>query len=94
MELKVLFSVVFTFLNVIDVITTNRILARGGEEMNPFIRILMKFNLFIPIKIAANLFIIYLILMSSITTGIVCCLIMSVFAINNCIQLYLDNKEA
>jgi len=94
MELNILFSVVFTFLNIVDIITTNQVLARDGEEMNPIIRILMRFNLFIPVKIIGNIIIIYLILITPIKTGIVCCIIMSIFAINNCIQLYLHSKEA
>jgi len=94
MELNILISIVFTFLNVVDIITTNRILARDGEEMNPIIRILMRFNLFVPVKIISNIFIIYIIIISPIKTGIICCCIISFFSINNCVQLYLDSKEA
>ena len=93
MELNILLSIVFTFLNVIDVITTNRILALDGEEMNPIIRVLMRFKLFIPVKIIANIIIVYIIMSSPIKTGIICCIIISIFSINNCVQLYLDSKE-
>jgi hypothetical protein len=93
LELKIFLSILFTFLNIVDIITTNQILARDGEEMNPIIRVLMKFNLFIPVKIISNIFIVYIILISPIKTGIICCAIMSIFGINNCIQLYLDSKE-
>ena len=94
MELNILLSIVFTFLNVIDIITTNRILALDGEEMNPIIRVLMRFKLFIPVKIISNIIIIYIIMLSPIKTGIILCCIISFFSINNCVQLYLDSKEA
>ena len=94
MELNILLSIVFTFLNVIDVITTNRILALDGEEMNPIIRVLMRFKLFIPVKIISNIIIIYIIMLSPIKTGIILCCIISFFRIHNCVHLYLDSKEA
>ena len=87
-------AVSFVILNILDVVTTRRILALGGYEANPISRVLMKFNLFLPVKI-----IITTILASDIisnqnqTNGLILCGIISLFVINNYYQLYMYNKE-
>ncbi len=94
LALKILLCIVFTFLNIYDIISTKQILSYGGFEANPFVKIIIKLNLFIPIKIIVNLIIIALIILSpTINTGLVCCGVISIFAINNCYQLYRYSKE-
>lgn len=89
-----LLSIIFIILNILDVITTNKILRVGGFEANPIVRLLMEIKMFIPMKILGTLIVLYIIALSnSLQVGLVCCGIISLFCINNCYQLYQYYKE-
>ena len=45
----------YAVLNALDVITTIKALRLGGHEVNPLVRILLKYRLFIPWKIVATI---------------------------------------
>ncbi|MGD9558697.1 MAG: DUF5658 family protein [Mangrovibacterium sp.] len=60
--MEILLSIVLIILNILDVMTTNRILAMGGCEANPVVRLLMRFRLFVPAKIAATVFFVWIVL--------------------------------
>jgi len=63
-------AILFIILNILDVTTTNRILRDGGYEANPMARFLMRIHLFIPAKILMVVFIVFLMVISSKSTGI------------------------
>lgn len=84
----------FIILNILDIVTTRKILALGGYEVNPICWILQKINLFIPFKIIITLILaISIKISSSYLSGITLCGIISLFVINNYYQLYMYNKE-
>ena len=84
----------FIILNFLDFTTTNKILALGGCEANPIVKVLMRLHLFIPFKIGLTLFLAGTILSSkSFNNGLILCGVISLFVINNYYQLYMYNKE-
>lgn len=92
--MDILLSVIFVVLNFLDFITTRKILSLNGYEMNPIVRFLMKFNIFLPVKIIVTLILAIVIIISpNYTPGIILCIIMSVVVINNYYQLYLSVVE-
>ena len=92
--MNTLLALSFIVLNFLDVITTNKILALGGREVNPICWILQKIYLFIPFKICLTLFLALAIFYSKdYNNGILLNGIISLFVINNYYQLYMYNKE-
>jgi len=92
--MNIFFAVLFVILNVLDITTTRRIIALGGREVWPLPWLLMKINLYLPIKIIVTLALAILIIINSeMSTGLVLCGIISLFVINNCYQLYKYNQE-
>lgn len=89
--MNIILALVFIILNVIDIITTNIILENGGTEANPIVRFLMKHGLFIPLKIIMTVFVAYLVV-GSVGTGVIVCLIMIIVVSNNCYQIYSEYK--
>jgi hypothetical protein len=88
------FAVLFIILNILDITTTRRIIALGGREVWPLPWLLMKFNLFLPIKIIVTLALAgVIIIVQDPTTGSTLCGIISLFVINNYYQLYMYKKE-
>jgi hypothetical protein len=82
-----LLAILFIIMNILEVTTTNRILRDGGYEANPMARFLMRIHLFIPAKILMVVFIVFLMVISSkstgITVGILCCGIYFFIVLNN-----------
>jgi hypothetical protein len=91
--MKIFFACLFITLNILDIVSTRRILALGGTEVNPIAWILQKINLFLPIKIMITLILAASIIMSTTYNGVFLCGIISLFVINNYYQLYKYNKE-
>ena len=87
-----LFATCFIILNILDIITTKKILALGGFEINLLPWLLQKIKLFIPFKIITTLVLTAFIIHSS-GSGLTLCGIISLFVINNYYQLYKYNKE-
>ena len=84
----------FIILNILDVLTTRKILTLGGYEANPIPRVLMKFNLFLPVKIIITVILTFGIISNqNQINGLILCGIISLFVINNSYQLYMYNKE-
>ena len=92
--MNLFFAIYFIILNILDVTTTRKILASGGYEANPIARLLMKFHLFLPVKIIITLSIaVGIITISDLTTNLVLCGIVSIFVLNNYYQIYKYNQE-
>ena len=92
--MNLFFATLFIILNILDIVTTRKILALGGYEVNPICWILQKINLFIPAKIIITLILALSIKISpTYLSGVTLCGIISLFVINNYYQLYMYNKE-
>ena len=93
--MEFLLSIVFIILNILDVTTTNRILSMGGYETNPIVRLLMRFHLFVPCKIAVVIFFVLLVLFSQPPTGLIMaacgCLIYLLIVGNNLYQIHQES---
>ena len=77
----------FIVLSILDVRTTSKVLALGGYEANPIVRLLMKWNLFIPFKTIATAAVAMIILFAnepgSIHLGLFSCILYSLIVLNN-----------
>ncbi|HOQ42868.1 MAG TPA: DUF5658 family protein [Smithellaceae bacterium] len=86
----------FVILNYLDVVTTNKILKMGGFEANPIVRLLMRFHLFIPAKIALTIFVGMAILLSdspdNLYLAIFCCVFYALLVANNLFQIHRGMK--
>ena len=86
---------VFYYPNILDVTTTNRILSMGGYETNPLVRLLMRFHLFVPCKIAVIIFFVLLVLFSQPPTGLIMvacgCLLYLLIVGNNLYQIHKES---
>ncbi len=91
--MNIFFAVLFVILNILDITTTRKIIALGGREVWPLPWLLMKVNLFLPIKITITLALAAFIMISTeVYNGVFLCMIISLFVINNYYQIYLYNK--
>jgi hypothetical protein len=91
--MNVLLALSFIILNILDIVSTRKIIALGGTEVNPVAWILQKINLFLPIKIIITLILAATIISTNNYNGILLCGIISLFVINNYYQLYMFHKE-
>jgi len=92
--MNIFFAVLFVILNILDITTTRKIIALGGREVWPLPWLLMKVNLFLPIKIIITLALAgVIVIVQDPTTGLTLCGIISLFVINNYYQLYMHKKE-
>lgn len=95
MEVNLFFAICFVILNILDITTTRKIIARGGCEASPLPWLLMKVNLFLPVKLIVTLALAAFIVVSkNVYDGIFLCGIISLFVLNNYYQLYMDDKES
>lgn len=92
-----LLALLFIILNILDITTTRKVLRNGGYEANPIARLLMRFHLFIPVKIIMILFILLIMLMADegtgITTGAICCGIYIFIVWNNYRTISLQSQD-
>ena len=92
-----LLALLFIILNILDITTTRKVLRNGGFEANPIARLLMRFHLFIPVKI--GMIIIILLLMvaldenTGITLGMIVCGIYGFIVWNNFQAIKLQAKD-
>ena len=92
--MNIFFAILFVILNILDVTTTNKIIAIGGKEVSPLPWLLMKFNLYLPVKTGATLALaIFMIISQDVITSSTLCGIISLFVVNNYYQLYKYDKE-
>ncbi|HQF37304.1 MAG TPA: DUF5658 family protein [Candidatus Dojkabacteria bacterium] len=92
--MNLFFATIFIILNILDIITTKKIISLGGYEVNLIPRMLLKIKLFTPVKLAVTIALsIFIMINEDVYIGIIFCGIMSLFVINNYYQLYMYNKE-
>lgn len=65
-----LLAIIFVILNVLDIATTRKVLRDGGYEANPIASLLMRFHLFIPVKIIMIIIILSMMIVLKEDTGI------------------------
>ena len=92
-----LLTLLFIILNLLDITTTRKVLRNGGYEANPIARLLMRFHLFIPVKIGM-IFIILLMMAvmdenTGISLGIICCGIYGFIVLNKLITIRLQSQN-
>ena len=92
-----LLAIIFIILNILDITTTRKVLRNGGYEANPIVRLLMRFHLFIPVKIVM-IFIILLMMAvmdenTGISLGIICCGIYGFIVLNNVRTISLQSQD-
>lgn len=84
---SLLLAVLFTILNILDIVTTSKALALGAREANPIARFLMKHRLFLPAKVLAATLILLIMYTQepegALWTGSLCCLLYIGVVINN-----------
>ncbi len=94
--MELFLCITFIILNIMDVMTTNRVLAMGGYEANPIVRLLIKFRLFVPFKAAGTLFFVWIVLTSkppvSTYLAVSCTLFYVLLVGNNLYQIYKELK--
>ena len=77
----------FIVLSILDVRTTRKVLALGGYEANPIVRVLMKWHLFIPVKTIATAVVAMIILFANVPAavhlGLFACILYSLIVVNN-----------
>jgi hypothetical protein len=92
-----LLAIIFIILNILDITTTRKVLRNGGYEANTIARLLMRFHLFIPVKIVM-IFIILLMMAvmdenTGIALGIICCGIYGFIVLNNYRTIRLQAQD-
>lgn len=83
----IVMAVAIVLLNILDVVTTKQALALGAREANPIVRLLMRWRLFIPVKVAVLIFFIWVILnaeaAAALTAGSFLCLFYGLLVASN-----------
>jgi len=69
--MKLFLIICFIVLNVLDVLSTYKILSLGGVELNPISRFFIKLHLFIPFKIIITCILVIFIVFSNIFNAII-----------------------
>ena len=94
--MELFLCIAFIILNILDVVTTNRILAMGGYEANPIVRLLIKLRLFVPFKAAGTLFFVWIVLTSKTPVSnylaVFCTLFYLLLVGNNIYQIHRGLK--
>ncbi len=89
--MEVFLCISFIFLNILDVMTTNKVLELGGFEANPVVRLLMRFHLFVPLKIVATTYVVVIIIFSKspdgLYLGLFVCAFYALLVANNLFQI-------
>ncbi len=89
--MKVFLCISFIFLNILDVMTTNKVLELGGFEANPLVRLLMRFHLFVPLKIVVTAYVAVIIVFSnspdSLYLALFVCAFYALLVANNLFQI-------
>jgi hypothetical protein len=92
-----LLALLFIILNILDITATRKVLRNGGYEANPIAKLLMKFHLFIPVKIIMVLVILLIMIMAEegigIKTGLICCGIYGFIVWNNFRTIRLQSQD-
>lgn len=87
----------FIVLNILDVVTTRKVLGDGGYEANPIARLLMRFHLFIPAKIGMVFFVVLVMIGADenigMKCGVICNGIYLFIVIFNLRSILLQKKE-
>ena len=92
-----LLAIIFIILNILDITTTRKVLRNGGYEANPIDSLLMRFHLFIPVKIGMIIFILLMMAAldenTGITLGMIVCGIYGFIVWNNFRTIKLQAKD-
>lgn len=94
--MEIFLCIALIILNIIDVITTYKILSMGGYEVNPISRLLIKLHLFVPFKAAATLCFVWIVLIPkppvSFYLAVFCTLFYVLIVGNNLYQIHNELK--
>ncbi len=92
-----LLAIIFVILNILDITTTRKVLRDGGYEANPIARLLMRFHLFIPVKIIMIIIILSMMIVlkedSGIMLGMIVCGIYGFIVWNNFRTIRLQRED-